>query len=319
MKTTRNTSSKVGKAGGQQVREEIIANGHRVKLTNQTKVYWPDEGFTKGDVIQYYEAISPYILPYLKDRPQSLKRNPDGIKSKGFFHKDAGADAPAWVKHVSILAESTNRNVEYILCNNKATLLYLNNLGCIEINPWNSRIKKINNPDYIILDIDPSEDNSFDEVIDITLSIKDILDRAGATAYCKTSGATGMHIYIPLHAAYSYEEARPFAELVANLCVEQSPVGTIERSLKKRNGRIYVDYLQNSKGQTLSSVYSLRPINGATISTPLRWKEVKHGLTPHAFNIKTIHKRLAKTGDLFAGVLTEKNNLAKCLKNLEKS
>ena len=126
-----------------------------------------------------------------------------------------------------------------------------------------------------------------------------------------------MHIYVPLHSAYTYEQARPFAELVANLCVEQIPIATIERSLKNRKGRIYVDYLQNSKGQTLSSVYSLRPVPGATISTPLHWKEVKRGLTPRQFNLKTIHKRLNKVGDLFQGVLKEKNNLAKCLKNLE--
>ena len=302
------------------VKEHTIkSNGHSVKLTNQQKVYWPDEGFTKGDVVQYYNAVSPYILPYLKDRPQSLKRNPDGIKSKGFFHKDAGADAPDWVKHVSIRAESTNRNVEYILCNNKATLLYLNNLGCIEINPWNSKIKKPDNPDYMIIDIDPSDSNSFNEVIDVALIVKEVLDKSGAKSYCKTSGATGMHVYVPLHGAYTYEQARPFAELVANLCVEQTSIATIERSLKNRKGRIYVDYLQNSKGQTLSSVYSLRPVAGATISTPLHWREVKHGLTPQAFNLKTIHKRLNKTGDLFQGVLRDKNNLSRCLKNLEGS
>jgi bifunctional non-homologous end joining protein LigD len=208
--------------------------------------------------------------------------------------------------------------VNYILCNDKATLLYLSNLGCIELNPWNSRIQNPDHPDYLILDLDPSDDNTFKEVIDVALTVKEILDKAGATSYCKTSGATGMHIYVPLHAAYTYEQARHFAELVATLTADQiSEIATVERSLEKRKKRIYVDYLQNSRGQTLSSVYSVRPVRGATVSTPLQWKEVKHSLDPHDFTIKTIHKRLEKSGDIFAGVLKEKNDLNKCLKALE--
>jgi len=293
---------------------EVKVNGRVVKLTNQQKLYWPEEGYTKGDMIRYYDEVADYILPYLKDRPQSLRRNPNGIHDKGFFHKDAGEGAPSWVKHISLRAESTNKDVAYILCNNLATLLYLNNLGCIEINPWNSRIKKLDYPDYLILDIDPSDKNTFDEVIDVALVIKSVLDKGGATSYCKTSGATGMHVYVPLHGAYTYEEARRFAEVVALHTVEQLPlIATVERSLKNRKDRIYVDYLQNSRGQTLSSVYSLRPVPGATVSTPLLWKEVRHGLTPGQFTIKTLPKRLAKKGDLFAGVLKDRNNLTKCL------
>lgn len=293
-------------------------NGHEVKLTNQQKTYWPKEGFTKGDVINYYNGIANYILPYLKDRPQSLKRNPNGIADRGFYHKDAGDAAPEWVKHVAIRSESTQKNVDYIICNDKATLLYLNNLGCIEINPWNSRIKKPDHPDYLIIDIDPSEKNTFNQVVDVALVVKEILDKAGTTSYCKTSGATGMHIYIPLNGKYTYDQARPFAKLVAVVANDQLPsFTTLERSLNKRKNRIYIDFLQNSRGQTLSSVYSLRPVAGASVSTPLSWKEVKHGLDPLDFNMLNINKRLDKKGDLFGGVLKDKNNLEKSIKALE--
>jgi bifunctional non-homologous end joining protein LigD len=220
---------------------------------------------------------------------------------------------------LKIKSESANKIIEYIICNNLATLAYLNNLGCIELNPWNSRISKLDNPDYLVLDIDPSEKNSFEDVINAALVIKEILDKAGASSYCKTSGATGLHIYVPLHAAYTYDQSRTFAEVIARLAVEQLPdTTTVERSLNKRNGKIYLDYLQNKKGQTLASVYSLRPKPDATISTPLLWKEVKSGLHPSQFTIRTIHKRLEQTGDLFTNVLKEKNNLHLCLKKIER-
>ncbi|WP_228450770.1 DNA ligase D [Chryseolinea soli] len=292
-------------------------DGHELRLTHQGKVYWPKRGITKGDVIAYYETIYPYIIPYLKDRPESLKRNPNGIENKGFFHKDAGQAAPSWVKHIPLYSESSKKEVDYILCNDKATLLYLNNLGCIEINPWNSRVKNLDKPDYLVLDIDPSEKNTFDEVIEAALAIKEVLDKAGANGYCKTSGASGLHIYVPLHAQYDYDHARDFAEIVARLAGEKLPrITTLERSLSKRKNRIYLDYLQNSKGQTLASAYSLRPVEDATVSTPLTWKEVKPGLHPSQFTITTLAKRLTKTGDLFAGVLKEKTNLNACLKKL---
>ena len=295
----------------------INVNGHTLKLSNQDKVYWPKEKITKGQVLEYYNSISKYILPYLKDRPQSLKRNPNGITDKGFYHKDEGDAAPDWVQRIALYSESTNKDINYILCNDKATLLYLNNLGCIEINPWNSRVNHLDHPDYLVIDIDPSDSNSFDEVIDTALVLKEILDQAEVASYCKTSGATGLHIYVPLGSAYDYQQARSFAELVATLAQEQLPqTTTLERSLSKRKNRIYIDYLQNSRGQTLSSVYSLRPVPGASVSTPLAWKEVKQGLRPAQFNIQTLPRRLDKVGDLFNKVLKEKSNLQRALKRL---
>ena len=298
--------------------KSVTVSGHVLKLTNQDKLYWPDDNITKGDLINYYNAVSKYIIPYLKGRPQSLRRTPNGVKDQGFFHKDAGPDAPGWVDTITLPAESANREIEYILCNNKATLLYLNNLGCIELNPWNSRISKLDHPDYMVMDLDPSDNNTFGQIIDTAQVVKEILDKAGAPCYCKTSGATGLHIYVPLKARYTYDEIRDFAELIAKLTEEQLPDSTTtERSLSKRNGRIYLDYLQNKKGQTLASVYSARPKPGATVSTPLLWKEVKHGLHPSQFNILNLGARLDKVGDLFSGVLKEKIDLKKCLKNLE--
>jgi len=325
MASPRNVDSKKRKGSGNSAKKEsprerektLRVNGHSVKLTNQDKVYWPKEGYTKGDVMEYYNSISKYLLPYLKDRPQSLKRNPNGILDKGFFHKDAGDKAPEWVEHVKLFSESAKKDVDYIVCNNKETLFYLNNLGCIEINPWNSRLNHLDHPDYLVIDIDPADESTFDEVIETAQVVKDVLDKAQAASYCKTSGATGLHVYIPLHAAYHYDQVRSFAEIIATLTQEQLPQSTtLERALSKRNGRIYVDYLQNKRGQTLASVYSLRPIAHASISTPLEWKEVKPGLHPSQFNIKTITKRVGRTGDLFKGVLKEKLNLRRALKNL---
>jgi bifunctional non-homologous end joining protein LigD len=295
----------------------LSVNGHQVKLTNQQKIYWPSEGITKGQVLNYYNKIAKFILPYLKDRPQSLKRNPNGISDKGFYHKDAGDAAPDWVKHIELYSENADKYINYILCNDKATLLYLNNLGCIEINPWNSRVKHLDNPDYLVMDLDPSDKSNFDDVVDTALVIKEILDKAEAASFCKTSGATGLHVYVPMGAAYNYDQARSFAEIIAILAQSRLPrTTTIERSLSKRQNRIYIDYLQNKRGQTLSSVYSIRPVPGASISTPLEWREVKHGLDPSRFNIQNFEHRLKKVGDLFSGVLKTKLNLKKALKLL---
>lgn len=292
--------------------------GHEVKLTNQNKLYFPKDGITKGQVVEYYNSISKYILPYLKDRPESLKRNPNGIEDKGFYHKDAGDDAPSFVDSITLYSEAARKDIDYILCNNKATLLYMNNLGCIEVNPWCSRTKSLDNPDYLVLDLDPSDDNTFDQVIDTALAVKEVLDKAGAVGYCKTSGASGLHIYVPLAARYDYDQARMFAELVAHHAQELVPkFTTLERSLNQRKGRLYIDYLQNKRGQTLASVYSMRPVPGATLSTPLEWKEVKHGLHPSDFTLKTLPKRLDKKGDLFKPVLGKAIDMAKCLKKME--
>lgn len=319
--TTRKPSApgiKDSKRENAEANRSITIGGHSVKLTNQNKLYWPEEKITKGRLLEYYNTISKYIIPHLKDRPQSLKRNPNGILDKGFYHKDAGDEAPGWVKSVELYSDSAAKVIDYIVCNNTATLLYLNNLGCIEINPWNSRIKKLDFPDYLIMDIDPSDESNFEDVIETALVIKGILDKAEVKSYCKTSGASGLHIYVPMHAMYEYDKVRSFAELIALLTQEQLPTTTtVERSLKKRRNRIYIDYLQNRRGQTLASVYSVRPVPGATVSTPLNWNEVKSGLHPSQFTIFNLPARVEKMGDLFSDVIKGKTNLVRALKNLK--
>lgn len=299
--------------------KQATNNKKEVIITHPDKIFWDEEGYTKGDVINYYNSIYSYIGKYLKDRPESLYRTPNGINEPGFFHKDAGENAPAWIKTQSIWSDSANKNIHYIICNDKPTLLYLANLGCIEVNPWNSRLKSLDYPDYLILDLDPSEKNTFEQVIDTAKVIKEILDKAGAVSFPKTSGATGIHIYVPLGAKYTYEQAKEFAHLIAKLTQEQIPdITTLKRPLNKRGiEHIYIDYLQNRRGQTLASVYSIRPKPHATVSTPLEWKEVKKGLHPSDFTIKNIEKRVAKKGDLFAGVLLKGIDVNRCIKNLE--
>ncbi len=296
----------------------IKLSGNELKLTNQNKIYFPEHGYTKGDVINYYNAMHKYILPYLKDRPESLNRTPNGITNKGFYQKDAGGQAPDWVKSVKLYSESAEKDIDYIICNDKLTLLYLNNLGCIEINPWNSRLGSLEFPDYMVIDLDPSDKNTFEEVIDAALATKEVLDKAGAKAFCKTSGSTGLHIYVPMGAQYSYEQVRDFCKIIVMQVQDMMPDNTtLERSLKKRSDKkMYLDFLQNRQGQTLACAYSLRPKVGATASAPLDWKEIKSGLHPSQFDIHTLPKRVEKIGDIFKGVRGKGVDILKCLKNL---
>lgn len=292
----------------------------KVELTNTGKLYWPDEGITKGELLAYYESMHKFILPYLRKRPMSLKRNPNGVKDQGFYHKDAGDIAPGWMETADIHAESTNKIVSYLVCNDLNSLLFIANLGCIEMNPWNSTVTRLDKPDYMVMDIDPSEKNSFEEVVDTALVIRDVCERAGISTYCKTSGASGLHVYIPCNKKYDYDTVRDLARIIATLVQEQLPgTTTLERSLSKRKkNQIYVDFLQNSRGQTLASAYSARPRPGATVSTPLEWKEVKHGLHPSMFTIKNIRKRVEKKGDLFRPVLGRGINIPGALKKLDR-
>ena len=296
----------------------INAGKISVEITHPDKIYFPKDKVTKKMVAEYYQSIATYILPYLKDRPESLKRNPNGIDDEGFFHKDAGENAPDFIKSFAVYSASSKKEIDYIICNDKATLAYLNNLGCIELNPWHSTINFPDKPDYMIIDIDPSEKNNFDQVIETANAFKKVLDRAGAKCFCKTSGSTGLHIYVPMKKKYGYEEVKNFALLLCTMVNEMIPAfTTLERNLKKRgNKKIYLDYLQNRSGQTISSVYSLRPKNGATVSMPLYWREVKKGLMPNQFTIFNSAKIISKRADVFKGVLGAATNIENCLKKL---
>jgi bifunctional non-homologous end joining protein LigD len=294
---------------------EVTIDGEVLKFTNLKKVFWPKEGYTKQDLLEYYHSIASYILPYLKDRPESLRRNPNG-HLESFFQKDMPKNTPSWIETIQIYSESVNKDINYMLCQDEAALLYMVNLGCIEINPWLSRSQALDNPDYIAIDLDP-QDVPFEHVIEVAQGVKEVLDQGRIDGYCKTSGSRGLHIYIPLDAKYDYEQAKTFGEIIANLVHQKMPkITSLERSPSRRKNKIYLDYLQNRKGQTLAAPYCVRPKPGATVSTPLEWEEVKPGLDPSEFTIKTIVARLKEKGDLFNGVLSKGVDITKALNSL---
>lgn len=277
----------------------------KFKLTHLDKIFWPEEGITKGALIDYYLSVAEYILPYLKYRPLTLVRYPNGITGLHFYQKDAADETPEWVQTVPIYSESNDKEIHYFVCNNQETLAYLVNLGCIDFNPWNSRIQQLEYPDWLVIDLDPSEKNSFDQVIETALAAQEVCRAIEAEAFVKTSGSTGLHVYLPLGAQYTHEQARDFAHLLMEQIHRSLPeITTLERNLKKRGkDRIYLDYLQNRFGQTLACPYSVRPKPGAPVSTPLEWKELKYGMRIEEYNIHNTPERLRKKGDLFLPVM----------------
>jgi bifunctional non-homologous end joining protein LigD len=288
-----------------------------VTLTNLSKVFWPKEGYTKGDLIEYYSEMSKVLLPYLIDRPESLLRYPDGITGQGFYQKNVSNLTADWLKTIKIHSNSGDKTVEYLLCQDKETLLYIINLGCIDLHPWASRKGSLSHPDFIILDLDP-EKVSFEKVIEVALTTRQILEDLDIKSYIKTSGSRGLHIYIPMGAKYDYDQARNFSLLLGMQVQEKLPdLVSLKRNPKDRQGMVYIDYLRNIKSQTAASAYSVRPKPGATVSTPLRWEEVNTKLDPSVFTIKTMRKRLDKHGDLFKGVMGKGVDMKKVLKKLE--
>ncbi len=290
--------------------------GIELEFTNLDKVFWPEEGYTKRDLINYYHEMAKYILPYLKDRPQSLNRFPNGINGQSFYQKDVTGKVPEWVEKYPYKAEGDRRKKHYMLCNNEASLLYMANLGAIEMNPWSSTIHHPDKPDWCILDLDPDKGNTFDQVIEVARTIHAILEDIGVPSCCKTSGSTGLHIYIPLGAKYSYDQSQLFAKWVAARADDQLDFTSIERMTDKRKGKVYIDYLQNRSAATLAAPYSLRPKPGATVSMPLQWSEVKEGLQMADFNLSNALYRVKTTGDLFKPVLKKGIDLKKTLQKL---
>lgn len=286
--------------------------------THLDKVFFPKTRFTKGDVFAYYEAVSDYILPYLKDRPLSLNRMPHGIDGESFFQKNH-EHLPNWMPHADIFSESNNANLRWITGGKLTTLLYCVQLGAIEVNPWNSRVKHLANPDWVVIDLDP-EGINFEHVIEVAHTVKDVCDEWDIPTYPKTSGKTGLHIFIPTHAKYSHEQVRNLAHLIVLEVNKRQPkITSVVRDPSKRHGKIYLDYLQNREGQTLAAPYSMRPTQEATVSAPLRWSEVKKGMRPTDFTVKNMPERLKKYGDLWKPVLGPGVNLAAVIKKIEAS
>ena len=290
--------------------------GHDLKFTHLSKIYWPDDGVTKRDMLNYYYQAAEYILPYLKDRPQTLNRFPNGIKGTSFYQKNIKDKSPEWIDSFPYTT-SDGEHKEFAVACNEDSLLWMASLGCIEMNPWFSRIQAPDNPDYCVIDLDPDK-HHFDQVISAALEVKAVLDALDVPSYPKTSGSTGMHIYIPLEARYTYDQSQMFGRLIANLVHNQIPEYTsVERQIKNREGKMYIDFLQNRPGATLAGPYSLRPKPGATVSMPLHWDEVKPGLTMRDFTIFNAIDRLKAEGDLFKGVLGKGIDLEKTIKKAQ--
>jgi len=288
-----------------------------VALTNLDKVYWPDEGYTKGDLVRYYHEIAPHLSPYLRGRPLIMKRYPAGIGGKSFHQHDVN-EAPEFVETAAIEVEE-GREVDYIVGGDRATLVYMANLGAIERHPWHSRVGQLDRPDWVVFDLDP-ENVDFPTICDVALSTREILKNLGLASYVKTSGSRGLHLYVPLAAGHDYAQAARFAELVAARVVGENPsVATVERSLKKRaRARIYIDHMQNARGKSVVAPYSVRPRPGAPVSAPLTWEEVaRQKIRPQDFDIKNIMARLARKGDLFKPVLDGGQSLKEALRELE--
>lgn len=311
----RQTSARKTLLNPSEVTQVKKVNGHELKFTNLSKIFWPVEKLTKRDLINYYYQVAPYILPYLKDRPQSMNRFPDGIQGEGFYYKDVSGKAPDWIKTYLYHSDADDRERKYLVGHDEATLLYMANLGCIEMNPWFSTVKKPDHPTFCVIDLDPDK-NSFDEVIETATVTKAILTDLGVPSYCKTSGSTGLHIYIPLGNKYTYEQSKEFARIIVTLVHQELPkITTLERQIANRKGKMYLDFLQNRPHATIACAYSVRPKPGATVAMPLEWDEVKKGLKMKDFTIFNAVDRLKSLGDIFKPVLGKGVDLKKIISN----
>lgn len=292
------------------------AGSPHVEFTHLDKIFFPKHKYTKGDLIDYYGSVANYILPYLKDRPLSLLRQPGGVNDHGFFQKN-NPHLPNWVPSVNIFSDSNNADLHWIVGGQLETLQYIVQLGSIEVNPWNSRIQHLDKPDWLVIDLDP-EGVTFEDVITVAKTVHQVCEEWKIPTLPKTSGKTGIHIYVPLAAKYNYEQAKNFAHLIAMEVNKRQPkLTSLERMPAKRKHKIYLDFLQNRQGQTLAAPYSVRPTPDANVATPLHWDEVKKGLKPSDYTIANIHRRLSRVGDLWKPILGKGANIARIIKDLE--
>ena len=293
----------------------IPKQAHHIPFTHLDKVFFPKHGYTKGDLIKYYTSVADVMLPYLQDRPHSLLRQPGGQTDSGFFQKNM-EHLPDWVPAADIFSESHKGTMHWMVGGQLDALLYMVQLGTIEINPWSSRVDKLDFPDWAVIDLDP-EGVTFEDVITVAKTVHEVCEEWGITAIPKTSGKTGIHIFIPMGRKYHYEQVKDFAHLIGIEVNKRQPkLTSLERMPDKRKHRIYLDYLQNREGQTLAAPYSVRPTPDASVSTPLRWDEVKKGLKPSDFTITNMDQRLKKVGDLWKPVLGKPVNISAVLKKL---
>jgi bifunctional non-homologous end joining protein LigD len=299
-----------------------IRDGKRVlKLSNLDKLFWPDEGITKGDLLAYYRAVAPVLGPHLRDRPFTMKRYPDGAFGKFFFQKDAPSHMPEWIPTRKFEASTRDRPprkrlIDFALVNDELALLWMVNMGCIDMNTWYSRVDKPSRPDWVLFDLDPSPDVGFAETVQVALLVKQALDALGLVGFPKTSGSDGMHVLVRVERRHTYDQTREFAEIVARaLASSHRGLVTTEWTKAKRRG-VLIDSNQNGEGKTIASVYSVRPKPGAPVSTPLRWDEVNEKLNPAIYTMDVARRRIEQHGDLYADVLTTRQSLGAALRAL---
>ncbi len=295
--------------------EGVLGEGPRsVVLTNPDKTFWPNEGYTKRDLFEFYRDIAPWLLPYLRDRPLVLTRYPDGIDGKSFYQKNAPAHVPDWIRTRMMWSEHAQREIHYFVVDDLDALLYVANLGTIPLHVWGSRLSSLQHPDWSILDLDP-KDAPFSHVIRIAEHLRGLCEDIGLPHVLKTSGATGLHVLVPLGRQCTYEQCRLLAQLLAQVTVAALPdIATVQRSMRARGGRVYIDALQNGHGRLLVSPLCLRPRPGATVSMPLRWSELGPSLDPTTYNIRTARARMERLGeDPFGAVLRERPDLPRAL------
>ena len=301
----------------------VIRKGSReLRLSNLDKVFWPDEGITKGDLLAYYRDVAPALVPHLKGRPFTMRRYPDGAFGKAFFQKDAPSHMPEWIRRhralVSTRAQSREeRWVEFPVVDDELALLWMANMGCIDMNTWYSRVDKPERPDWVLFDLDPTPEVPWTQTVEVALILKQLLGALELSAFPKTSGGKGFHVLVPIERRSTYADTRRFAEFVAGAIARTHPkLATTEWSKARRRG-VLIDANQNAEGKTIASAYSVRPHANAPVSTPLRWDEVNEKLNPSIYTMPVVLERIRRHGDLFEGVLTTRQSLAKALARLE--
>jgi bifunctional non-homologous end joining protein LigD len=300
----------------------VVARGKReLTLSNLDKPFWPDEGITKGDLLEYYERIAPVLLPHIAHRPFTMRRYPDGAYGKVFFQKDAPSHMPEWIPrfHAQVSQrdkERTRRWIDFPVVDDELALLWMVNMGCIDMNTWYSRVDRPERPDFVLFDLDPTPEVPWPQTIQVALILRQLLDSLGLVSFPKTSGGKGFHVLVPVERRSTFEDTRSFSEIVAGAIARAHPkLATTEWSKSRRRG-VLIDANQNGEGKTIASAYSVRPRPKAPVSTPLEWDEVDEDLDPAAFTMDAVLERVEQRGDVYAGLLTTKQSLSKALKSL---
>ncbi len=297
-------------------REIVKVQGHEVSISNLDKVFWEEEGYTKAHLINYYVQVFPYLALHLAERPLVVTRYPSGAGGKGFYQKNAPEGTPEWVHTYPVYSSHSRRCLNFVICDNLATMVWLANQACIELHPWMSRIGSLDRPDFVVFDLDPSEGATYEDVCEVAEVTREVLNFLKLRFYLKTSGATGFHVVVPIINTHTYDELRDFVRRVAETVVSLIPEkATVIRKVKDRRGKVYVDYLQNIQGKTVCSPYSVRPRPGAPVSAPINWDELRK-TQPADFNIVTVPPRLKRKGDIFTGVITEPQKIDEAYRRL---